>query len=229
MSGFWPGTRATYRRVRGYRRTPMGLIKSTYTIPEKKYKDSTAYVSSVTESGQIILLNGLLQGTSTSTRVGQKIKMKSVYLKMLAYGPTAVATPTIPGVFIRTMIVWDAQPNGATFTLADLLENDAVAVVAVSPLNMANTARFKVLYDQTKFLQTQQAGTAEVAGSPLVAFYDQTFQKMDLEVSYANTNNGNIQDIRTGALFLVFIGFTGNNANNNIDVTYYNRIRYYDN
>jgi len=133
----------------------MNLIKSTYTIPEKKYKDTTAFVNSVDESGQIILLNGLLQGTSTTTRVGQKIKMKSVFLKMLAYGPTVVQTPTIPGVFLRTMIVWDAQPNGTTMTLAELLENTAVAVVPVSPLNMANTARFKVLYDQTKFLQSQ--------------------------------------------------------------------------
>lgn len=229
LSGFWPGVRSSYRRVRGFKRTRIGLIKSTYTIPEKKYKDTTAFVNNVNESGTIVLLNGLLQGTSTTTRVGQKIKLKSVYLKMLAYGPTQAQQPTLPAIFLRTMIVWDAQPNGTTMVLSDLLEDTSAVPVTISPLNMANTARFKVFYDQTKMLQSQELGTAEIQGAPLVACYDQTFQKMDLEVSYANSNNGSIADIRTGALYLVFVAFTGSNAVNNADVTYYARIRYFDN
>jgi len=226
ISGFYPGTRASFKKIRGFKRTPWGLIKQTYTVPEKKYNDENGAFS-ISDTGTIRLLNGLLLGTSATTRVGQKIMMKSVQIRFQITGPDAGNTPTLNSVWLRCMIVYDAQPNGQTFTFGDLLEDASTSNVAISPLSMANSSRFKILYNKVHTIQSQLATSVEVP--TFSDMWDETYQKLNLETHYSNSNNGDIQDIRTGALFLAMICFTNGAAANQPGVTYYSRIRYYDN
>jgi len=224
-SGFFAGTRATYRRVRNIRRTSLGLIKRTYTIPELKFVDTGGFLTNVSDAGTILLMNGLFLGTGASNRVGQRIMIKSIFVKFYASGPAVAQAPTLPYVQLRAMIVWDAQPNGATFTVSDLLEQTSASLAVISPMRMANSNRFKIMWDQMYTLSTQQNATT----IPFIACNDHTYQKVNLETHYADTNNGNVTDIRTGAIYLFFIAFTGGVSDNDIDIGYHTRLRFYDN
>lgn len=225
LNGFWPGTRSSFRRVLGFKRTSMGLIKSTYTIPEKKYIDNATRGQAVTNSGVLFLLNGLTQGTSATTRVGQRIMMKNFHLKCLILAAQVGQTPTITMSLFRVMVLYDVQPNGATPSVTDILETNTGSLGPLSPMSIANGSRFKVLYDQ-RFLCNNQLSAGVLP--PKFSNWMEKFQKMNLETQYAAANTGTVTDIRTGSLFLLFIS-DETAAANACQVDFYCRVRYYDN
>ena len=233
VGGFWPGTRSTFRRVTKFRRIPgIGTIRRTYTIPELKYIDASTVGTVIDESGNITLLNGLLTGTSATSRVGMRIQMRSVHLKYMINGPvyTNPASTSPMAQTVRIMLVLDMQPNGATFALSDLLEDTTPGIGIVSSLYMANAARFKVLYDKrvTVTAAIVTASAAEVQFAENKTVYDETYLKLSHEVHYANSNNGDITDMRTGALFLVTLCDTAAALTQPL-ITSYVRLRYHDN
>ncbi|AUM61921.1 capsid [uncultured virus] len=231
--GFWPGTRSSFRRVTKYRRIPgWGTIKKTYTIPELKYIDNSSWGYVTTPSGSFTLLNALLQGAAPKQRIGQRINMRSIHLKMTMTGPgygAANAAYALYG-YIRVMLVLDLQPNSQTMTLANLLEDTATGIGVMSSINMDNAARFKVLFDKrymltpstiiaaANFLQTTTNGT----------IYDEVYLKLSHEAYYADTNAGDITDIKTGALFLVTVG-SNPDVNEQPGISFFARLRYTDN
>lgn len=231
--GFWPGTRSSFRRVTKYRRIPgWGTIKRTYTIPELKYIDNSSAGYVITPAGNFTLLNALLQGAAPKQRIGQKINMRSVHLKMTFTGPgygAANASFALYG-FVRAMLVLDLQPNSSTMTLASLLEDTATGIGINSSLNMDNAARFKVLFDKRYMItpSTVIAAANFVQTTMMGAVYDEVYLKLSHEVFYADTNAGDITDIKTGALFLVTVG--GNpDTGEQPGLSFYTRLRYTDN
>ena len=152
--------------------------------------------------------------------------IKSNHIKVFAVGPSFAATPTVSTQLFRCLIVWDVQPNGATFALSDLFQDATAGTATLSPLSMANSSRFKVLYDQRVIIHSQPVVT-ELTIPPNFAHWIEKYQKMNLEAHYSDSNNGDIQDIRTGALFLVMVSDSAAAANR-IAATIYNRIRYTD-
>lgn len=233
VGGFWPGTRSSFRRVTKYRRIPgWGTIRRTYTIPELKYIDNSSVGTVTVPSGGFTLLNALAQGAGPKQRIAQRIMMKSIHLKFTMTGPgygAANAAFALYG-FIRVMLVLDMQPNSQTMTLAQLLEDTTTGIGITSSINMDNAARFKVLYDKrfmitpstiigaSNFVQTTMAG----------AQYDEVYIKLNHEVFYADTNAGDITDIKTNALFLVLVG-SNPDAGEQPGVSFYTRLRYVDN
>ena len=89
--------------------------------------------------------------------------------------------------------------------------------------------RFKVLFDRRYEIQNilVPGGTSEFFTSKALVF-DEVFQKMNHYVQYADSNNGDIQDIKTGALFLMFMSETVT-ATSQPAITHYTRVRYTDN
>lgn len=232
-SGFWPGTRSSFRRVTKYRRIPgIGTIRRTYTIPELKYKDTSEVGTVIDESGNITLLNALQLGTAATSRVGMRINMRSVHLKYLITGPTYA---TLNGSFAqfahtRVMIILDLQPNGATPALSDILEDTTAGLGIVSPIYLANGARFKVLYDKRHVVTPNNIVAANnvIQTTALMSIYDEIYLKLSHEVQYSDSNNGDITDIKTGALFLVTL--TSNaTAGQQPGITSYTRLRFHDN
>lgn len=203
---------------------PWSVIKSTYTIPELKYKDVTA-TGTVVGTGQFILLNGLNLGTSASTRIGRQIVIKKIHMKYDPIGAFASQTPTFPMTYIRAMIIFDMQPNGVAPTASDLLEDSTTGNQAVSSTAMRYSSRFKILSDKRWVLNNQISAT----DSPTFhEKYDEVFMNCNLKVIYSNSNNGDESDIETGALWL-FLTTDSINAANNPAMQFYNRIRWSDN
>jgi len=203
---------------------PWGVIKRTYTVPELKYVDTIAS-GSVSGAGAYSLLNGLNLGTSAITRVGRQIMMKSFHLKLLMSGATFAQTPTAPMSAVRIMVVYDLQPNGVTPAASDLLENATTGNQVVSSTALRYAGRFKILFDKRYNLNNQLAATTTTTFSEV---FDEMYQKINLKTIYANTNNGDITDIDTGAMFLFLTTESGAAANDPI-AQFYMRIRYTDN
>jgi len=230
MGGFWPGTRSTFRRVTGYRRTARwGTIKATYTIPEKKYIDQSNIAVAMDETPVVVLLNGLSLGTSATSRVGQNICMKSFHLKFTLRGPANTTTVgNVASVMTRVMVVLDLQPNGVLASGSDILEDTTPGIGIVSPIYMANAMRFKVLFDRRYEVQNNFTPTAGSQFNTINSLrYDEIFEKMNHYVQYADSNNGDITDIKTGALLLVFMSETAI-VGSQPAITHYTRVRYTD-
>lgn len=182
------------------------------------------------ETPIISLMNGLALGTSATSRVGQNICMRSFHFKFTIRGSSyATAAGVNPSVMTRVMVFLDMQPNGVTPAGSDVLEDTTAGIGIVSPIYMSNAMRFKVLFDRRYEVQNRfNSGSTQDFYTTNTIHFDEVFQKMNHYVQYADSNNGDIQDIKTGALFLLLMSETAT-AGQQPAITYYFRLRYTDN
>lgn len=176
--------------------------------PEKKYHDTSSLAattlwtvgasSMVTNAttSQLALLNNMQLGTSGVQRIGRQVTIKSLYLRI---GANAASTGSA-GI-LRLLCVWDTQANGAVFAGGDLFEDANANGIIVSPLNMSNRERFRVVMDKTYNL----GGQGAVDGVGPDTIHIEKFKKMNTVVTYNGGNAGTIADIATNALYLVFV------------------------
>lgn len=107
--------------------------------PELKQFDTKANGTTVSSTGLVVsLLSGLPQGTGSANRVGNRVLIKALYMKLLMFQPASNT-----GVnFGHWSIVLDKQPDGTTPSLATIYDN---SFTSVPQLNVANLERFQVL------------------------------------------------------------------------------------
>lgn len=192
--------------------SPSGLYNLSTQSKESKFIDVSLGTSpgqtnlTIGSSNAVIkLLNGLKLGTAAFNRIGNKIAMKSLYWSV-AFGLSAVdADPAVDlsnlDVPLRTMVVYDKQPNGATFVLGDLLsafsglDNTTARTIDVnSPNNLNNRDRFIVLSDKRYILSS-----ASTTGRLI-----KKYKRLNTAVSYkSGATVGDITDITSGALFFL--------------------------
>lgn len=105
----------TQKRYRKKVRGPKKRLPRAQLRPELKY--SGASYSSVgadyTGTG-LYLLNGIDQGTTNQTRVGNNLKIKSIYLRL------TLSTDVTTTYYIY--LVYDKQPNKAAFTINNFID-----------------------------------------------------------------------------------------------------------
>lgn len=161
-------------------------------------------------------LNAITQGAGAYQRIGQKVVIKSLALK--------VQLSMTPGDKIvmntaRIMVVYDRQSNGAFPAIADILStNVSTAPIMTSGLNMAKKNRFAIIADRYYDLSTSGDAVATVA----------IFRNnLNLEVEYG-ANNGLISDIGTGALYFVAFAQTQTAAYVIIPQSMTARVRFFD-
>lgn len=143
---------------------------------EHKYID-VSYSTATTTTPAFVLLNPLSQGTSSSTRIGERITMKSVQVKGWVSNGDALANRYV------FMVVYDKQPNGALPASADIFTGNAYNGALRDP-NWAR--RFKVL--SHKFFDLSPLSLDD-KGMRCINFY----QKIHLPAHY-QTNAGDITD-----------------------------------
>jgi hypothetical protein len=140
------------------RRLPANLRSFT---PEKKYIDcgigATAgpgLALSLNTSGSIYLLNGIQTGAGVYNRLGRKISMISLNLRV--YVNVINQTLTSQDSIGRLMVLYDRQPNGGTPIFSDILQNtdqsDNTYSSSICGLNLNNRERFTVLMDQELYM-----------------------------------------------------------------------------
>lgn len=182
-------------------------IKSNLNV-EYKVHNVQMTAANATNAGSIVPLCHIDQGDDEGSRDGAQIKITSIYA-------TFFAVPNTSEV-IRIMLVQDKQVNGAAFTLGDLLHDPTATDNIVSPLQLVNKFRFKILYNQVLAIDTDT--------SKMYRKYYKRFSK-GIKIRYNGTGGGTA-DITSNGLYLVFLSDVGVNYPT---LTYNVRIRFVDN
>lgn len=159
----------------------------------------------------LTLLNGIQVGAGFFNRIGSKVEMKSLHIR----GQLFNLATTVQD-YLRVIIFYDRQPNGAAPTFADLMQSRDQAGTATtsakSEINLDQRDRFVILRDR----QWQAPSVTLTAGvqtnGPNFPGMDQEwdineFIKLnDLTTHYkSSTNPTTIADINSGALYMTLV------------------------
>lgn len=227
--------RTTAIVVRGI--NPQPVIGKTFA-PELKSMDNFAtnlpIPSGSLAAGHTSLLNCVRLGNDRYQRIGRKVQLKSIHIKLSLYPPEPTVN-TLPQD-ICFVLVWDQDATAAP-ALSDLFQETSPAGASgssvISHINVDKSKVYKVL--ARKIIPLRHCGTATGVipcnGNAFQANQDDIYWswnvKCDLLTVFNGTNGGTIADIETGALWL---GYWSNCAASD-DVATFNvsaRIRYYD-
>lgn len=171
---------------------------------------SVALAPTGTTSVTPLLLNGVAQGTTPSTRLGRRIMMKSLLVRYFySIEPTTAGNSPL-----RFLCVYDAQTNAAAPGVTSVVLTDELT----SPMNLSNSRRFKVLFDET----------CNVVGSAgPQAWMFQKYIKLNLATEFNDNSAGTVGDITTGSIY-VFVWQNGNLITATGESVMYSRIRFSD-
>lgn len=164
--------------------------------PELKRNEITISAVPVYNLATIQLLNGIAQGTTAFTRVGNRISMQSVHMR---YSLRQWDVSTFNNNHIwRMLIVYDRSPNGSNPAITDILASNHQLALQ----NMDNKDRFKILWDKTDtygyfFSGGNSTGPCQAVG--------ECYRKVKGDTVYSGSASL-ISDLRTGALWLVYLG-----------------------
>ncbi len=121
---------------------------------EKKFFDVNVTETLVPTAGVVRnSINLIPQGTTEITRIGRRIKIWKLDIRMyITLNATTNVSATTDA--IRYVIYIDKQCNGATATVADIIETTAIK----SFNNLANKGRFKVIMDRWTNISSTAGG-----------------------------------------------------------------------
>jgi len=172
------------------------IYQESAGTPEQKYAITAinlAQVNSTAGTPIVTLLNGLVQGSDASNRVGNKVVFKSMYYQFgIQEDLSALGTMQENADTVLVSIVYDRQPNGALPTYATIfkvagnnsdpyalpdpnykdrfviLSQETFCISSGGPNGVAGQRRFQTLNLPTKFNNTTAAITSIVSGSILL-------------------------------------------------------------
>lgn len=226
-----PGTvtiAAIKRYGRGRRKSTAGLFsgRSSRNL-EIKSVDFPVNASTATctlnSTMYIQALNVCQAGSAFYNRIGNEIEMKSLHLvgQVIANG----AASTGVNEYLRIMLIYDRQPNGAYPVLADILSNydnnGTTSSSSYAMTNPNNKDRFQILMDDRLSISNNITTVATQQNTAYVIDYIKNEVNISRYVKLkglmtrfkTSTSPSVIGDISTGALYLVGIGNQAAGAN----------------
>lgn len=198
---------------------------------ETKSVDIANSTYAVTTTGLVTPLNLIQVGSTFCNRIGRRIEMVSLYMTgQLRLTGSSTATHD----YVRVLIVYDRQTNGATPAIATILANydqtTAQTTNAGSGLNPDQKERFVILADERRLIPPVTAtGVYSPTEGDQDIFCIKRFVKLrGVQTHYqGDSSPAVVGDISTGGLFLVTIGLFANTAQPaNLNVNF--RLRYKD-
>lgn len=166
--------------------------------PELKFRTQNASYNLTGATINIDCLNLLTQGTSSSTRVGDKTRVTSVDYRYLIASDQATQTAAVS---VRVLLIWDTQPNGAFYAATDIL----TTAVPESSFNQDKVpSRFKILADRYHLVQPVVMSAAGVI-SNVNTKQEGHFKCKIGDITQYNGNAGTIADIVKGSLTLAVL------------------------
>lgn len=148
-----PGYKACGRMVYGDAKKALVIARGVKRLLNVEIKNHDVLQNGVTITSVpiIVQLSNLQIGDTTNTRDGSQVKMVGIDLNYLIQ-------INLSGVLtnVRIMLVQDKQTNQAVYLNTDLLANVTAGVGIVTPRNLDNLHRFRVLYDRTHSLHDAQ-------------------------------------------------------------------------
>lgn len=175
---------------------------------EMKFLDTIEGLTIFGTSGTICApsLNIVPQDDTQSGRTGRKITIRKIQIRGQAYLPNTLVAATT-GDTLRMLVVLDQQANGANPTVAQILESaDTNAFY-----NMANSSRFRVLWDK-KMVMNATAGGAPTATASFGEVYKNIswFKACNIPIEYdATASTGALTTIRSNNLMVIGVSNEG--------------------
>jgi hypothetical protein len=202
--------------------------------------DISAVVATTSTNDDVILLNPVQRGDAQINRIGRKIRLKSLKLRIALFWAysDAASTGIIDGNICRITTVWDTSPNGAATlpTFDDIFGQEQADGTATSEVldavQFSTTSRFRVLSDDYVAFQPKlfngAGGSADTARDYYL--YQKYINLRNAAVDYISTSDPiTIANIQTGALYLVFRAQNNVSTKNTITVidSSFARLRWY--
>jgi len=224
-----------FARPAAHRRTgPRGMVNT-----EVKGCDvlltQASIITTTNTNANVVLLNGIQQGTGSFNRVGRKLLMKTLRLRGTAvYTSTPSATGVVNGNVMRMVVVYDKQPSAGSiptwdtiFGITDQQAGETSTVMA--PLRYDNMDRFQVLRDKLYEFDVDPAGVVSTGTITQQVVIDE-FVTINKSVVYATSSNpSTLADISSGGLYVYFRALTQDATSNvTVPATAFARLRYTD-
>ena len=162
-----------------------------------------------------ILINGVAQGTTASSRIGQKLLMRSLMIRW-TFAMQATTTDSSVG---RIVVIYDRQANATDATPSQVFEGAGSGVQFLSNMNLNNRDRFSVLVDEL---------TPPIGAATTRTVSGKIYRKMMHETVYNNGTTGSIGSINTGSVY-IFFAANAEQSTAGVELTFNTRIRYKDN
>ncbi|HUD45139.1 MAG TPA: capsid/nuclear shuttle family protein [Patescibacteria group bacterium] len=179
---------------------------------EIKSVDIGIVTDTISTTATFQAVNLPVEGASFYNRIGRKVMMKSLRLTgqyLVTGNEVGVAE------YLRVMVVYDRQTNGAYPVIGDLLANYDSAGTSTtnsqSGLNMNNAERFTVLMDRRIKIPYNTTDVGGIQYEYLSNYAndnsgeDRYIKLNNMETHYKATA-GTIGDIATGGLYIVTFG-----------------------
>jgi len=215
------------RSVRGPRtRGPLrAQVRSLQTIarkmvPEIKYQDTLLASTNITAAGDTILVSGIAQGDTLSTRTGNTINVVSLAIR----GAFNYAADAPSSGFCRLLVVVDRQQDADTDPAPGDIIDDAVfdANPVVNLPNLDTLGRFTILHSSPLMCLRRMALDTDNA---IAATASPSFEynwSGNIKVSFNGTAGTDIQ--KNGIYFIILTDAAGNT----LDFSGVSRIGYTD-
>lgn len=225
-----------------YNRAPLRTGGFSGSIQEKKFYDVNEEAAFDANTPAVFNIFEPDQGAGVSERIGRKANITDITIAVRVVprvydttNNTMAVTRVVPWTGLWAL-VWDTQVNLSPVVLSSVWQiYDDIEQGALAKLNMSNRERFRILKTKTfKFGPYVNITTATQAqwSAPSPAIYTtKHYLKVNLTSIWGENQAGDVENITTGALYLVFISdspddgganHTGGNAK--VDT----RVRYLD-
>lgn len=204
------------KNVRRKARKTGGVMTTVPKAARKEVKccDVNATQNLLSTTAVVTLLNGIAEGSSFFNRIGRRITMKSICVEGHIVNSGVESGDALD--YIRILLVYDRQPNGAVPSLADVITNvNQAGTGETNPFgfpNYTNLDRFRILRDyRLGMFDTGNAAGLTEANSAVVNQTEPTqrikffVNLKDAETRYGLTT-GVIGAINSGSLLLVMAG-----------------------
>ncbi len=202
-TGYWAGVQAL-NEVRRLKR-------------DEEIKEKTAGTSltvPLADTGITQYLNDIDQGTTISTRIGNKIVIKSVQFRaMTSWNALETGVSAV-----RIAIVYDRKPNGNKADWNQIFDTNKIR----GNINSANplyAGRFQVLFDETYEIDYNN-----IVANSTKRMFPKTFIRRSMKCEY-NATGGGIADCQKGALLLCACGST---LSHDLSLAHNTKIKYAD-
>lgn len=231
----------TTRKATAKKRKTVGALTTSSRFPaalrskrpEVKSVDVNAISAVISSAGTFTWVNQPVEGTSYYQRIGRQIEMQSLHLTgYLTFNSTSASTTED---YIRIMVVYDRNTNGALPNTADLILNQNAAgtttTTGLDHLNLNNRDRFMILRDQRIYWP----GTTNSATGSLPTFQGAVegdkatfmithFIKLNNLLCEYKASAGAITDVSSGALYVFYMSYN----NQAVTFNFTTRLRYKD-
>lgn len=185
-------------------------------------------------ASHVALLNAMQLGSDRFNRIGRKVQIKKIHVRISLHPVTPVPTSVPEDIVV--MLVWDTDGNtlpGLAQLLADTSLAGVIGIDVNSHQNLDESTRWKIL--KRKVIPLRVCGTATGAlpcnGAAFQALSNDLHWDWnidcDLLTQYSSLSNGNVADISNGSLILCWwtnlaVGLPPS------ALSYRTRIRYFD-